>query len=184
MKRLIMLKKLHSEQSGFTILELIVALAILGVIYEGLAATFPQILSINDANNAHIIAVSQVQNAIDNINGDIQMAQTITATGNTRFPMVLSWVSWNADKTVPQLNCSLTYSIDGQGNMQRQYVDSGGGSSSKIVARYISSLTADSGCSYDSTNHKLSLHLTAIVSFGSKTARETRELSIIPRPGS
>ncbi len=184
MKYCRILKKLSFSQSGFTLIELIVGIFLSAVIFGGITATLLQIFHITESNNAHLLAVAQVQNAVYSINQDIQSAQSVSANGNYSFPLTLTLKSWDADKTIPQLTCTIVYSIDQQGNLTRAYSDTGGNSNTKIVARYISLSSADSNCSYNSSSHILTVQLTVIVNINNsnKKVEETRKVQIIPRP--
>jgi prepilin-type N-terminal cleavage/methylation domain-containing protein len=182
--RLFSILKRLRNQSGFTLIELLVALCISGLLVGGVSGLVPQITRMNDLSNAQIMAVTQVENAISYINQDSQMAQSISATANSHFPLVLTWKSWETDKTQPQITSTVTYTVDAQGNFQRQYSDTSGASSTRSVAQHISNNTSDTNCSYDTSSHKLTLQLTASVTAGSKTATEVRKVQIIPRPGS
>jgi prepilin-type N-terminal cleavage/methylation domain-containing protein len=184
MRLLSIIKRSFSNQHGFTLIELTVALCITGLLVLALSGLFPQMMRVNDLSKAQISAVTQVENALSYINQDIQMAQSISAQDNTHFPLVLTWKSWETDKTQPQITYTVTYGVNSQGDFQRQYADTTGASNTRIVAKNISDNTADTNCTYDSASHKLTLQLTAIVAEGSKTVTEVRKVQIIPRPGS
>lgn len=95
--------------------ELLVAVAITGLIAGGIATTIYQVFGINTLSNNHMLAVRQVQNAGHFISHDAQMAQSIDDTsvlieedhplwdlydglynGQTQV-LSLSWVGWTYD---------------------------------------------------------------------------------------
>ena len=92
------LKKLHgihSAERGFTLIELIIGVAILGIIISGIGAAFVQTLKVTAASNNSMQAIRYAQNAGVWIVRDGQQAQTVTADdpatpGVTEF-MTLVW---------------------------------------------------------------------------------------------
>ena len=176
------LKKFTCNQGGYTLIVMIVGILLSAVIFGGVTATLLQIFHLTESNNTHILAVAQVQNAVYSINQDIQSAQNVSASSNTSFPLTLTLKSWDADKTIAQLTCTIVYSIDQQGNLIRAYSDTGGGANTKIVGRYFSLSSSDNSCSYNYSSHILTVQLTVIVNNGAKKVEETRKVQIIPRP--
>jgi|WetSurMetagenome_2_1015567.scaffolds.fasta_scaffold77382_2 prepilin-type N-terminal cleavage/methylation domain-containing protein len=163
------------KQSGFTLVEMTISLAITGVLGVGILTGLFQLRSVNDIDNARMSAVKQVENAIYYINRDVQSSQTITPEGATGFPLTLSWRKWN-----PPDEIEIVYELNQRPGTD--YYDLY--RNNQVVAEYISSDSDETSCSYSQNTHKLSITLTSIYPAGSKTAHETREVEIIPRPGS
>jgi prepilin-type N-terminal cleavage/methylation domain-containing protein len=65
----------HNDQRGFTLLELIIAIAIAGLITAGITVAVMQILTINHRASNHMIAVRQVQQAGKEVSKDTLQAQ-------------------------------------------------------------------------------------------------------------
>jgi prepilin-type N-terminal cleavage/methylation domain-containing protein len=65
----------HNNQKGFTLLELIIAIAIAGLITAGITVAIMQILTINTRASNHMIAVRQVQQAGKEVSKDTLQAQ-------------------------------------------------------------------------------------------------------------
>lgn len=82
-------------QRGFTLYEMLVSLAILGVIIPVIGMSIFQVLSINTLTGNHLTAVKQVENALYRINRDAHMAQTVQTGGGSGFPLNLIWVEWD-----------------------------------------------------------------------------------------
>jgi prepilin-type N-terminal cleavage/methylation domain-containing protein len=176
------LKSLKKNQTGFTLIELVVAMAITGILGVGVFTALFQIRNVNDTDNARMSAVKQVENAVYYINRDAQSAQTITPGGDSGFPLTLTWKTWGtptASPPVPPSTQNIIYSLDSNGILSRS-----DGSSSKQIARYISTDSDDTNCSYNLTNHRITIQISAIYTIRSKQAREMRQIEIVPRPGS
>ena len=98
---------INKDQRGFTLIELIVAIAITGLITGGITTAIFQVFSVNALSNNHMLALRQVQNAGYWISHDAQMAQNITLGDNPDTPppadppnppeteiLTLVWVGW------------------------------------------------------------------------------------------
>lgn len=79
---------MHKGQGGFTLVELLVAIAISGLITSGLTLTIFQVFSGNARNSSEMTVVRQVQNAGHFISRDVLMAQVVT-------PAEAVTVSWD-----------------------------------------------------------------------------------------
>ena len=73
--------KLRKGQSGLTLIEVLVAMAITGVVSAAVVSTLYQLQAVSASHYARIMAVNQVENAIQYINRDVQSSQTITPHG-------------------------------------------------------------------------------------------------------
>jgi len=89
---------INKDQKGFGLAELIVALAITGLITGGITMSIFQVFDINTRSNNHMTAVRQVQNAGYWISHDAQMAQSIDTVDDITTPeeevLTLGWVGW------------------------------------------------------------------------------------------
>jgi prepilin-type N-terminal cleavage/methylation domain-containing protein len=162
---------IHRNQRGFALIELLVALAITGIITSGLTMTIFQLFSGNAQSSSQMTVVRQVQNAGYWISQDVQMGQTITPGAVDGFPLVLSWTDWDG-----VLN-EVTYDLAGE-ELRRSHSVDGGAPVDALVAQYISSIS----CEFVVVD-KLTLTVTASVG-GFRPASETRTYEITPRPGS
>jgi|WetSurMetagenome_2_1015567.scaffolds.fasta_scaffold448183_2 prepilin-type N-terminal cleavage/methylation domain-containing protein len=165
----------HKKQSGFTLVEMTVAMAITGVLGVAIFTGLLQIRNVNDADNARMSAVKQVENALFYLNRDTQSAQTITPDGSTGFPLTLSWKEWE-----PPTQIEIVYTLKKRTgtNYYDLYRDD------QVVAQYISNGSGDTNCSFSLNDHKFTITITSAFPIGSRVDRETRRLEIIPRPGS
>jgi len=179
---------IHKNQRGFTLVELLVAIAITAFITGGITMVIFQVFSGNARSSNHMIAVRQVQNAGFWISQDAQMAQTVLLEWpeedppGTRFPLSLSWTEW--DGTRHQVIYTLENMTDGDKQLQRQHltydvVGNPIGDETSIVARYI--IPGLALTSLDYTAGVLTFTVTASVGNGSQEESETRVYEITPR---
>lgn len=167
------LRLFHRHQVGFTVLEVIVALVITGVIGLGATMTVAQVLNQTARNNDYTTASRQTLNAIHWISQDTQMAQTVVPGGAAGFPLTLTWVEW--DNTTH----SVVYSLAGN-QLRRNYSVDGGTPRQNLIAEYINPDTALTSATSD--NGVLTLTITASVGPGTNTVDVTKVREITSRP--
>jgi type II secretory pathway component PulJ len=162
------------RQAGFTVLELIIGIGISGIMGAGVITAIYQIGSVNSIDNARVTAVKQVESALHYINRDVQMAQKVEANGQGYW-LRLSWTTWDDNQ-----NIRIEYKVD-NGQLLRSYSVDNGTAEVSGVAQYI---TAVSATAPGSSQKAWVFQLTAQASSRFKQASETRQISIVPRPGS
>jgi len=157
------------NQKGFTLVELLIALAITAIIAGGVTTAIFQVFTGNARTSNHMTAVRQVQEAGYWVSHDTQMAQSVNATGAAGFPLVLSWVKWDGTAD------NVTYTLTSDQLVRTEKVGAGQPVST-VVAKYIT----QASCS-----GRLSFNVTATVGpSGSQQASETRVYEVVPRPRS
>jgi len=128
---------IHKNERGFTLVELIIAIAITAIITTGVTMTIFQVFTGNARSSNHMIAVRQVQNAGYWVSHDAQMAQLVVTTGVSGFPLILTWTDW--DGTEHQV----TYDIVNGDELKRSE-----GATETIVAKYIDPDPANTSCKF------------------------------------
>lgn len=134
------LRLINKNQRGVTLIELLIALLISGVITGGITMSIFQVFDGNARTTNRMIAVKQVQNAGYWISRHVQMTQSIAITGVSGFPLTLTWTEW--DGTGHQVVYSLEDMTGGFKQLERQHLtyDAEGnevGNETTIVAQYI-----------------------------------------------
>lgn len=162
---------INKNQRGFTLLELMVAIGLAGIISSAITMTVFQMFTTNARSSAHMMAVKQVENAIHWVRQDVQMAQIVEPSGGTGFPLNLTWVDWN--NTVNQV----TYNLE-DGQLERQHCVNGGEPSSMVVARHIDPDSVMTNCQF--AGGVFILEITAAVG-GFRPASESRVAEVVPR---
>jgi len=172
---------MKQDEKGDTLIELIIAIAIMVMVSGAALVGIFQISKTTELNAAHMTAVSQVQNAGYWIAHDARIAQGVT-TDNLTLPdfLILSWIE--------QGSCDeyqLTYTLENMAGspltkmLRNQYIN-GVLDTTTLVAQYIDPDSGNTRCEYDSGI--LSLNVTATVDRGSSVDIETRSYKLVPRP--
>jgi prepilin-type N-terminal cleavage/methylation domain-containing protein len=164
------------KQQGFTLLEIVIAVAITGALASGITMTISQIFTSNMRDSARMTAVQDAQSGVYWLSRDVQMAQNVQPSGSTGFPLQLSWVEWETNDVY-----RVTYSLN-DGQFLRGHSVNGGPVEEAIIASNINSDASKTNCSL--TGRVLTISLTASVPYGSNTASETRVVEVLARPGS
>lgn len=167
-------------ETGFTLIEVIVAAAIVALIALAANMSLVQVIKGNEPGKNRITAVRQVQNAGYWISCDARMAESVVADNLTPPDfLILTWTEWD-DKTGDAIHHKCTYFLDdlsgGIAKIKRTHWSSAGANDQTLVAEYIYYDPEDpdntSKVSYQS--QVLTLQLTAV----SGDATETGEYMI------
>jgi len=168
---------INTNQRGFTMIEVIMALAVTAIITGGITMTIFQVFDGNTRSSNHMIAVRQVQNAGYWISHDTQMAQSVALTaGPDGFPLTLTWADWDSGDVH-----KVVYTLLADNKLQREHYTNLNPDATTFVAEYIDPDPAKTNC-YEDADGVLIFTVTATVGSGSQEESETRVYEVMPRP--
>lgn len=168
------LRQINQEQRGFSLIEMILVIAITGFIAVGAAMATVQVMSQAPRNADYNAASSQVANTIHWISRDAQMAQTVETEGESGFPLTLSWTEWDNSEY------QVVYTLENS-TFHRSYSVDGGEPTVNFISEYISEDAELTSCDY--TDSILTLRITAAIGQGINAVQVSRLRDIAPRPG-
>jgi prepilin-type N-terminal cleavage/methylation domain-containing protein len=177
------LRFIHQDQRGFTLVEMLVVLVLIGIITGGITAGIMQVLTINSRASNHMIAVRQVQQAGKEVSKDTLQSQNVTCGNYSGFPLTLTWTDWEG--TDNEVVYTIIDETDSNA-LQRSHNVTG----VRAIAQYIdisidpTTGKAKTNCHCDEEKGVLTFTVTATVGNGPYQAIETRVYQIKRRPGS
>jgi prepilin-type N-terminal cleavage/methylation domain-containing protein len=167
-------RSLIKSQVGFTLIEVIVAIAISGIIGLGASISSAQVLNQTATNNDYTTASRNALNALHWISHDVSMAQDII--GADDFPqtgdLCLSWMGW--DNTAYSANYTL------ENGVLKRFYSENGQVTTTVIASYINLDPAMTFCTFDNTS--LTVTITCSVGEGDRTINVTKVRIITSRP--
>jgi prepilin-type N-terminal cleavage/methylation domain-containing protein len=162
------LKKIRLRQHGFTLVELLVALAITGLIVTGIMASIFQVINVSAASNARMMAVKQIEVAVDRMRLDIQQGQQISINNSDTNFLVSNWTEWDSATTY-----NVKYSWNSTTHQLSRLPSNG---ALNVFAKNIASRPVVS--KLDNGNWSITIVITVT---GYKSATETRTFEVQPR---
>ncbi len=163
------MRLIHKDQRGITLIEMLVAVALVGIITGGITMAISQVLTISTRTSNHMVAVRQVQQAGKEVSKDTLEAQNVALGETSGFPLTLTWTDWDGPDNV------VVYSITEDNKLQRSHSVNDGEPTVTRVAQYID--PDQTSCVW--SGGELTFAVTATVGGQS----ETREYEVEPRPG-
>jgi prepilin-type N-terminal cleavage/methylation domain-containing protein len=165
--------KLKTTEKGFTLIEMLVAMAIAGAIMGVMSAAVITIIRTTAQNDEWNVNLRQVQNAGHWITSDALMAQAVVIPTPGHFPLTLKWSDWNNISST-QYNNNIKYILNGS-TLTRSLNDG----PAILIAQYIVPDPAFTNCVWNATEQKLTVNIRASL-HGTRYAQEKYEIS--PRP--
>lgn len=174
---------MRKGQRGYTLVELAVAVAIMGAIAATAAMAVHQVSRGTEYSNNSITTVQQVKNAGYWISRDVHKAHSIISENLTAPEfLVIEWTEW--DENDNAIYHTVKYLIedlnDDIGKLVRNHWSSGGVNRTTLIADYVYYHPGDLGntTKVDYMNPEVTLKLTVIF----EEAKESREYRIMRRP--
>jgi len=171
------------SERGFTLIEVLVATAVVALIAGAATMSVFQVINGTERSNEHITAVDHVQNAGCWITRDTRMAETVS-TDNLTPPdfLILKWTDWGYGKD--SVYHSVIYSLEdvseGIGRLKRTHQDSVGTEEQILVAEYIYYDPNDPGNTTEASYEEPVLTVKIVALF--EDAEEVRDYKIYHRP--
>lgn len=113
------LRFVHADQRGLTLVEMLIAIVLVGIITSGITMTVSHVMLRSSQTRYHMTAVRQVQSAGYWLSRDALQAQKMTAPDTsseyppgTNFPLTLEW-KWDDTDTI------VIYYITTENRLQR-----------------------------------------------------------------
>jgi prepilin-type N-terminal cleavage/methylation domain-containing protein len=171
------LRVIQRDQRGLTLVELLIAIFLAGVVTSGITMSVFQVFNMNSRTSSHMTAIRQVQHAGKQVSQDLLQAQRIDTEDDPDTPelLTLNWTDWDNSQH------GIVYNLEDMPSgefkiLWREHYINLSFDSTIIVAEYID--PAETSCDWD--NEILTFTVTANVGGQS----ETRVYEITPRPAS
>ena len=175
----------HKDQRGLTLVELMIAIALAGIVTAGITMTFAHLFAGSTRTSNHMTAVRQVQSAGYWVSQDALQAQEAKLAepspeypSGTQFPLTLIWT--DVDKT----ETKVTYTITADGELRRSIktTPDGGETTETVsfVAQYIDVTADHEGKPKTRLEPGTALTFTVTATVGGQS--ETRVYQVEPRP--
>jgi len=170
------MKKLNKDQRGLTLVELLIAILLTGLITGGITMTIFQVFNLNTRTSNRMTAVRQVQHAGFWVSPDVQMAQPEKIDDNPSGGefLILGWT--DGDDNEHEVIYTLEDMSGGFQILWRAHKKNSVLESTTKVAEYIDPAET----SFTPEGDAFIFKVTANVGGQS----ETREYEVKPRPGS
>jgi prepilin-type N-terminal cleavage/methylation domain-containing protein len=188
-------RAINRIEQGFTLVEILIAIAIVAIIGSAVAVTTFQVFNVNAASTNRQITITQVENAVHYVSRDAQQAQHIIPkdSADVALPMdavskeiafdlingfiigtgdklTLEWIAWDNTRN------EVTYTVV-DGALQKTTIINNGVPEVRPVADNISVASGN----WNPEQKVLTLEIKATVGTGTSLREETRTFQIIPR---
>ena len=142
------------KQRGYTAIEMIIGLALVGILGLGITGFTMQTITYGAKSNNKMQAMMQVENAGYWVSRDVQMSANISLGENAGFPLELNWLD------IDQNEYQVLYTLTGS-EIKRSLARNGQENLQTIIAESINPATDLTSCTY--TDGLLTFKVTATV---------------------
>ena len=169
------------RQSGFVLIEMLIAIAIGGLIIVGIVDVTVQTIIVNASDESQMRVVKQVENAIHWIERDSQMSSREWIFPNdstiTDFPLYLQWTGFEDD-----FSHKVTYKLDNGTLLREEIVEDINGDVISETETFICDNIIEAESSYAFNGEILEVNLKATAG-DFRSVTRSRTLYVIPRVG-
>ena len=167
--------RICKDRRGFTLVELLIVIAIAALVGVGVVALVFQVFGANAGSTNRMTAVKEVENAVHWITRDAQAAQVdyVADQPESPFPVTLTWTNSHDS---PATENRVVYSVTA-GELRRAYSQDGVLQDTAVVARHMEPGQAETNWTYSLSEHALTFQVTSTVA-GLRTASETRSFQV------
>jgi len=130
---------MKQSEKGFTLIELIGAVAVTALIALTVTAVTFQLIKVTERSNDQMTAIPQVQNAGYWISHDTRIAESVTVDNleDQNF-LILNWTDYEGgDPTYHSVTYFFEDLSDGIGKLKRNHWSSAGANDQTLIAQYI-----------------------------------------------
>ncbi|MBI2869058.1 MAG: prepilin-type N-terminal cleavage/methylation domain-containing protein [Chloroflexi bacterium] len=156
------------REDGFTLIELVISMAVASVLALGITGAIFQVLRHNELTDRKIQVTAQVENAAYWLGKDSLVAQTIVTGPSAGLPLTLSWQGVNDN------NNQVVYSVSGS-SLRRAYSVNGGAPGITLIAANLDLAADKTSVTY--ADGVLNIQITSAIS----TTSETRTFPVKTR---
>jgi prepilin-type N-terminal cleavage/methylation domain-containing protein len=130
---------LKGRQSGYTVIEMMMVIVILGILTVAINQTIAHTVRISSRGTESMTAIKQMEDAFKWIDVDAQQSQKIKPALNSGFPLKFSWIEWDGTQH------EVTYSFNGTNIKRHSLVNTI--ATDMLVAKYMATDPAlTNGC--------------------------------------
>jgi len=149
---------IHKNQQGLTLVELLIAIVLVGIVTAGITITIGHMFTWTTRTNNHMMLVRQVQSAGYWVSRDFQQSQLPNAI--SELPFTLKWESGN-------ITTEVTYELHGT-DLRRTSRVNDDIQATGVIARFIDPATTVESSGY-------LLRFTVIATVGTESGYQQRE---------
>jgi prepilin-type N-terminal cleavage/methylation domain-containing protein len=165
----------QGQQFGFTLIELAVGIAIMGILGVSIVTSIALLYNTRGSTSDDVMVQNQVANAATWIARDAQMADTQKIDQPAGTLVKLQWIEWIDSNS--SIEHTVIYSINVNNELERAETIAGSPVITTIATNIDPALTS---CSYDPDMHMIRFQVTASIT-RDRTESATSIVKVIPR---